>query len=134
MDQRETPYLDALRDRARSDPGRFHIPGHKGGRGANEKLKRRTSARNGSAMGSPQGAGCVHGAWLNAGVPPTETCASVVIVAAAPVGGLFARPGVGLYGFDGQQFQLVRPIPWQRIDSLAVQRRRAYGTTRKTKE
>jgi hypothetical protein len=42
-------------------------------------------------------------------------------VAAAPVGGLFARAGVGLYGFDGQQFQLVRPIPWQRIDSLAVE-------------
>jgi lysine decarboxylase len=38
MDQSETPYLDALRDRARSNPGRFHIPGHKGGRGANAKL------------------------------------------------------------------------------------------------
>jgi arginine decarboxylase len=38
VDQSETPYLDALRDRARSDPGRFHIPGHKGGRGANPKL------------------------------------------------------------------------------------------------
>ena len=38
MDQSETPYLDALRDRARSDPGRFHIPGHKGGRGANARL------------------------------------------------------------------------------------------------
>jgi lysine decarboxylase len=38
VDQNETPYLDALRDRARSDPGRFHIPGHKGGRGANARL------------------------------------------------------------------------------------------------
>lgn len=42
-------------------------------------------------------------------------------VVAAPVGGLFARPGVGLYGFDGQQFQLIRPIPWRSIDSLAVE-------------
>ncbi len=38
MDQRETPYLDALLERARSDPGRFHIPGHKGGTGASPKL------------------------------------------------------------------------------------------------
>ena len=42
-------------------------------------------------------------------------------VVAAPVGGLFARPGVGLYGFDGQQFQLIRAIPWQSIDSLAIE-------------
>jgi hypothetical protein len=42
-------------------------------------------------------------------------------VVAAPVGGLFARPGVGLYGFDGQQFQLIRAIPWQSVDSLAVE-------------
>jgi hypothetical protein len=42
-------------------------------------------------------------------------------VVAAPVGGLFARPGAGLYGFDGQQFQLIRLIPWQSIDSLGVE-------------
>jgi lysine decarboxylase len=29
-----TPYLDALRDYARRDPGRFHVPGHKGGTAA----------------------------------------------------------------------------------------------------
>lgn len=39
MDQRETPYLDALRERALSDPGLFHIPGHKGGRGADPRLR-----------------------------------------------------------------------------------------------
>ena len=39
MDQSETPYLDALRERAVSDPGRFHIPGHKGGRGADPRLR-----------------------------------------------------------------------------------------------
>lgn len=38
MDQRETPYLDALLSRARSEPGRFHIPGHKGGAGSSPKL------------------------------------------------------------------------------------------------
>jgi len=39
VDQQRTPYLDALTDRARSDPGRFHIPGHKGGRGADPRLR-----------------------------------------------------------------------------------------------
>ncbi len=39
MDQSQTPYLDALRDRAWSDPGLFHIPGHKGGRGADPRLR-----------------------------------------------------------------------------------------------
>jgi arginine decarboxylase len=39
VDQSQTPYLDALRDRAWSDPGLFHIPGHKGGRGADPRLR-----------------------------------------------------------------------------------------------
>jgi lysine decarboxylase len=39
VDQSETPYLDALRKRALSDPGLFHIPGHKGGRGADPRLR-----------------------------------------------------------------------------------------------
>ncbi len=38
MNQSETPYLDALLGRARSNPGRFHIPGHKGGAGADPRL------------------------------------------------------------------------------------------------
>lgn len=38
MDQSLTPYLDALVERAASGPGRFHIPGHKGGRGADPRL------------------------------------------------------------------------------------------------
>jgi arginine decarboxylase len=33
-EQREAPYLDALVEYASRDPGRFHVPGHKGGRGA----------------------------------------------------------------------------------------------------
>ena len=37
-DQRETPYLDALRAYAERDPGRFHVPGHKGGTGADPGL------------------------------------------------------------------------------------------------
>src|SRR5947199_74198 len=36
--QSETPYLDALRAYAARDPGRFHVPGHKGGPGADPAL------------------------------------------------------------------------------------------------
>lgn len=38
MDQRTTPYLDALVEHARRDPARFHVPGHKGGAGADPAL------------------------------------------------------------------------------------------------
>jgi arginine decarboxylase len=33
-EQDQTPYLDAILDYAERTPGRFHVPGHKGGRGA----------------------------------------------------------------------------------------------------
>jgi arginine decarboxylase len=36
--QSDTPYLDALRADAARDPGRFHVPGHKGGAGADPGL------------------------------------------------------------------------------------------------
>jgi arginine decarboxylase len=36
--QAGTPYLDALCDYARRDPARLHVPGHKGGQGADEGL------------------------------------------------------------------------------------------------
>jgi arginine decarboxylase len=36
--QRETPYLSALRDYAARDPARLHVPGHKGGPGADPEL------------------------------------------------------------------------------------------------
>jgi arginine decarboxylase len=36
--QDETPYLDALRAYAARDPGRLHVPGHKGGAGADPAL------------------------------------------------------------------------------------------------
>jgi lysine decarboxylase len=39
MDQRRTPYLDALVRLAETDPGRFPIPGHKGGAGADPGLR-----------------------------------------------------------------------------------------------
>jgi lysine decarboxylase len=39
MDQSQTPYLDALVALAETDPGRFHIPGHKGGPGADPGLR-----------------------------------------------------------------------------------------------
>jgi len=37
-DQRRAPYLEALRAYARRDPGRFHVPGHVGGPGADPGL------------------------------------------------------------------------------------------------
>jgi lysine decarboxylase len=39
MEQDATPYLDALIAYAARDPGRFHVPGHKGGAGADPKLR-----------------------------------------------------------------------------------------------
>lgn len=36
--QDETPYLDALREYAERDPARLHVPGHKGGPGADPQL------------------------------------------------------------------------------------------------
>jgi arginine decarboxylase len=36
--QHETPYLDALRAWAERDPARLHVPGHKGGAGADPRL------------------------------------------------------------------------------------------------
>jgi len=34
--QREAPYLDALVEYAERGPARLHVPGHKGGQGADE--------------------------------------------------------------------------------------------------
>jgi arginine decarboxylase len=38
-DQTEAPYLDALLEYASREPGRFHVPGHKGGPGADPGLR-----------------------------------------------------------------------------------------------
>src|SRR5689334_21884606 len=38
LDQREAPYLDAIVAYAEREPGRFHVPGHKGGEGADPAL------------------------------------------------------------------------------------------------
>jgi arginine decarboxylase len=38
LDQREAPYLDAIVAYAARNPGRFHVPGHKGGEGADPEL------------------------------------------------------------------------------------------------
>src|SRR5438067_11289133 len=43
--QSETPYLDALREYALRDPARLHVPGHKGGSGADPGLLRALSER-----------------------------------------------------------------------------------------
>lgn len=39
LDQATSPYLDALVAYAARDPGRFHVPGHKGGNGADPGLR-----------------------------------------------------------------------------------------------
>jgi arginine decarboxylase len=39
MDHDRTPYLDALIEYADREPGRFHVPGHKGGPGADPGLR-----------------------------------------------------------------------------------------------
>ena len=44
-DQTEVPYLDALLAYAARDPGRFHVPGHKGGSGADPALRDAIGAR-----------------------------------------------------------------------------------------
>src|SRR3989454_8325698 len=44
-DQRETPYLDALAEYALRDPARLHVPGHKGGPGADWALLRAIGER-----------------------------------------------------------------------------------------
>jgi arginine/lysine/ornithine decarboxylase len=46
--QRHTPYLDALCEYARRNPARLHVPGHKGGQGADEGL---VQALGGRALG-----------------------------------------------------------------------------------
>src|SRR3984893_5135104 len=43
--QHETPYLDALREYAGRDPARLHVPGHKGGPGADAGLLRAIGER-----------------------------------------------------------------------------------------
>ena len=43
--QQETPYLDALREYAQRSPARLHVPGHKGGQGADEGLLEAIGAR-----------------------------------------------------------------------------------------
>lgn len=40
LDHRSAPYLEALSAYAASDPGRFHVPGHKGGTGTDPELRR----------------------------------------------------------------------------------------------
>src|SRR3984893_599938 len=43
--QHETPYLDALREYAGRDPARLHVPGHRGGPGADPGLLEATGER-----------------------------------------------------------------------------------------
>jgi len=38
-DQDRTPYVDALLEFTQSDPGRFNVPGHQGGTGADDSLQ-----------------------------------------------------------------------------------------------
>ena len=53
-DQDQTPYLDALVAYAERNPGRFHVPGHKGGPGPIPRSVRRSASRP-CASTSPPG-------------------------------------------------------------------------------
>jgi arginine decarboxylase len=63
--QQETPYLDALCEYARRSPARLHVPGHKGGQGADPGLLRAIGAR---AVGLDI-PGLIHG--IDIGTRPT---------------------------------------------------------------
>src|SRR5271165_5744792 len=65
VSQQETPYLDALCEYARRDPGRLHVPGHKGGQGADPGLLRAIGPRA-VALDIP---GLIHG--IDLGTHPT---------------------------------------------------------------
>lgn len=64
-DHSEAPYFDALRAYARRDPGRFHVPGHKGGKGTDPAL-RRALGKTALALDIPL---VIHG--IDVGVPCT---------------------------------------------------------------
>lgn len=66
MEQDRTPYLDALLAYADRDPGRFHVPGHKGGRGADPAL--RDALARGLELDIPAG---IEG--IDVGPDPTAT-------------------------------------------------------------
>ena len=64
----DAPYLEALRAYARRDPGRFHVPGHKGGPGADPGLRYALGDRA-LAMDVPQD---IHGIDLGPSPTPYE--------------------------------------------------------------
>jgi arginine decarboxylase len=64
--QQETPYLDALREYARRSPARLHVPGHKGGQGADQGL---VDAIGTSALGLDI-PGLIHGIDIGAEPSP----------------------------------------------------------------
>ena len=68
MEQDATPYLDALVAYADRDPGRFHVPGHKGGPGRRPGAARRRSATGRCELDIPAG---IEG--IDVGPDPAET-------------------------------------------------------------
>ena len=42
-------------------------------------------------------------------------------VVGATVGGLFVRPGEGLFGFDGREFHRIVEIPWRNLEAVAIE-------------
>jgi lysine decarboxylase len=75
--QDDTPYLDALRAYAKRDPGRLHVPGHKGGPGADPGLR---EALGDAALAIDIPA-LMHG--IDAGPEPTPFEQSKALAAAA---------------------------------------------------
>jgi arginine decarboxylase len=68
LDHSRAPYLDALRAYAAREPGRFHVPGHKGGLGANPQLKE-TFGEDVLALDIPL---VIHGIDVGEGQTPLE--------------------------------------------------------------
>jgi arginine decarboxylase len=77
LDQSEAPYLDALVAYAAADPARLHVPGHKGGPGADPGLR----AAFGDAALALDIPALMHG--IDAGVEPTPFARAQELAAAA---------------------------------------------------
>lgn len=77
LDHRSAPYFEALSAYAATDPGRFHVPGHKGGTGTDPELRRMLGDRT-LALDVPR---VIEG--LDVGVSPTPIESALELAADA---------------------------------------------------
>ena len=76
-DHSKAPYLDALRAYAAREPGRYHVPGHKGGTGTDPELQQALGA-DALSLDSPL---VIHG--IDVGVPETPLESALELAADA---------------------------------------------------